>query len=334
MEIWLPRPANGARSPANCAAVTDNPLPWVMSAPVPVGCRTFEGSPCSCTGSSAAAATRTTPRSTAYPIARVIGVAAGRLPSVPKLMLMASAPRSTAWVIDVAMLESDRSDLMMSRRQSSPAPASPAPLSESAQAKDATWVPCPISSVVAGPAPAVASLSIAPTIFGASSGWSASIPVSITATVALAPRVISHSAGRFCRAAHHCRTVPGGTPMAGSSVVKAGSSGALRSTWRRSTSTEATCGSARRASAAACDGTPAPGRTVTRRSCGDTGPATRAPVDATAARAATVDAWAPAAVGLSVTSSRPVTGSAAPAGVATAAATTAAPRTTQTTLRA
>jgi hypothetical protein len=62
IEICEPRPANWDRASAKFAAVTDSPRPAVRSGPVPVGCRTFDGSPCSSTGASAAAATSTTLR--------------------------------------------------------------------------------------------------------------------------------------------------------------------------------------------------------------------------------------------------------------------------------
>ena len=84
-----------AQSP-DVAAVTVSPLPAERSGPVPRGCSRFAGAPCSRPGRSAAAATSTTPR----PVGEVDRVDAAsragrRRPSIPKLMLMASAPRST-----------------------------------------------------------------------------------------------------------------------------------------------------------------------------------------------------------------------------------------------
>ncbi len=92
---------------------------------------------------------------------------------------------------------------MAIRRQSSPAPTIPAPLLPAAQACEETCVPWPFSSPVAGPWPGWSSKSIACAILPPSSGWPASTPLSMTATVAPAPRSRSHAAGRLLRTTHH-----------------------------------------------------------------------------------------------------------------------------------
>src|SRR5690349_8885246 len=76
-EISLPTPAKDACCAPNCAAVTSRPMPLVMFGPVPAGCRTLAGSPCSVTGESAAAATSTTPCAAAYSSARTSDSGAG-----------------------------------------------------------------------------------------------------------------------------------------------------------------------------------------------------------------------------------------------------------------
>ena len=104
--------------------------------------------------------------------------------SVPKLMLIASAPWSVAQTIAAATLESVKSERITSSRQRRPAPARPMPLLPAPQASEATWVPWPTGSLVAGPA---RSKLCAPAIRSASSGWVVSMPVSMIATVAPAP---------------------------------------------------------------------------------------------------------------------------------------------------
>jgi hypothetical protein len=64
-EICDPRPAKDARPPDMSAAVTTNPRPASSLLPVPVGCRSLAGWPCSAIGASAAAAISTTSRRSA-----------------------------------------------------------------------------------------------------------------------------------------------------------------------------------------------------------------------------------------------------------------------------
>src|SRR5439155_17012504 len=82
-------------------------------------------------------------------------------------------------------------------------PAMPTPLFAAAQAIDATCVPCPTSSVVAGPWRVVLSKSSAATTLPANSGWLASTPVPMTPTRAPAPVVKSHACGNPPRRRHH-----------------------------------------------------------------------------------------------------------------------------------
>ncbi len=191
---------------------------------MPVGCRTLAGSPCSSVGASAAAATRTAPRATAASIASTMIELAGREPSVPKLIVIASAPLSTAQAIERATEESDRSLLAMSRPQPKPAPAMPIASSAAAHASDATCVPWPTSSTVAGPLPRVSSKSADARMRGPRSGWLASTPESMTATSADSPREKSHAASKPWRRRYHCAWRP--SLARGSGVEMPGSLGA------------------------------------------------------------------------------------------------------------
>jgi hypothetical protein len=129
-----------------------------------------------------------------------------------------------------------------------------------------------------------------------------SAPVSMTATVAPTPWLMSHAWRKPLRAAHHSMYVPGAVSSAPSRVNMAGSLGWKRSSPRRSGATDATRGSARSRAASARSDSPGRGATVTRRIWGTLKPLGRAPAAAATARAA----GCPAAPGFSVTSSRPV----------------------------
>ncbi len=190
--------------------------------------------------------------------------------------------------------------------QPSPAPARPTPLFPAAHASDATCVPWPIVSSPAGER--AASNEARPATRPTSSGWPISAPVSMTATVAPTPWLMSQACGKPLRAAHHSTVVPGAVSRAVSGVTSAGSLGWKRSAARRSAATDATRGSARSRAASACSDSPGRGLTVTSRICGTLKPLGRAPAaEATACTAAArAAAWPGAAAGLSVTSSRPV----------------------------
>src|SRR4051812_4728094 len=234
-------------------------------------------------------------------------------------MLIASAPWSTAQTIEAATLESVKSDLTISRRQPSPAPTSPTPLLPAAHASEATWVPWPIASTPAG-LRAASNVATAATL-PASSGWATSAPVSMIATVAPAPWVMSHAARKPLRGAHHSMYTPGSVSFAPSSVKSAGSFGWKRSAPRRSGATLCTRGSARRRPASARSDSPGRGTTVTRRICGTLKPLVRAPAAAATARPAPARVPGCFAAGRSVTSSRPVSpGPAARAVAGTASA--------------
>ena len=189
---------------------------------------------------------------------------------------------------------------MTMRRQFSPEPTMPDPLSPAAQASEETWVPCPFSSPVAAPLNGVASLSIASAILPASSGCPPSRPVSMTATVAVSPRSMSHAAGRLLRATHHCSAVFGGVRGAVSGDVSDGSLGTKRSVWRRSTSTCATPSRLRRARATVASARPPTGLTDTTPIWGICAPSRFTPSRVSAEAACT---GAPRS---SVTSKRPV----------------------------
>src|SRR4051794_2922186 len=181
------------------------------------------------------------------------------------------------------------------------------PLPALAQASEATWVPCPLSSEVAGPEPGSSSSLIVSRMRPANSGCVVSTPSSMTATIAPSPCVTSHSAGRFSRAAHHSIFVPAGVLNADSSVLSAGSLGGSRGVKRRSTCTECTRGSLRSRAASWARLSRARGLTVTSPICGALCPAGSALARATTARARTADAVAVVPRGWSSsTSSRPV----------------------------
>ena len=194
---------------------------------------------------------------------------------------------------------------MMSRRQFRPEPTLPIPLFPPAQASDATCVPWPTWSVVAGPSPGVASLSIVSTILPCRSGCPLSTPVSMTATIAPSPRVISQAAGRSVRATHQATVVPAGVPDVVSGVLSAGSLGAKRRLARCSTSTARTPGSRRSVPASTDSPMPPTGRTLTRPICGTCAPSRRTPLVASTAAVAARAAFV-ACGASSVTSSRPV----------------------------
>ena len=245
-----------------------------------------------------------TPLAAAYLTASTIGCGAAT-PVVPKLMLIASAPPSAACTIDRATEPSPRSVLTMSRRQFRPAPTLPTALSPAAQASEATCVPWPCSSVVAGPWPSVASLSMAPTILPCRSGCPPSTPVSMIAAVAPSPRVTSQAAGRPMRPIHQATVVPAGVPGLVSGDVRAGSLGTKRRFARCSTSTARTPGRRRRVRASVEGARPPTGRTLTRPICEACAPSRRRPAVARTAFVARRSALVPADVS-SVTSSRPV----------------------------
>jgi hypothetical protein len=255
------------------------------------------------TGPSAAAATSTTLRETAKSMADWIAATGGRLPSSPKLMLMARAPRFVASTIEPAMLPSVRSLFSTISLQSRPAPAMPIPLLVAAQASEATCVPWPSWSVVGGLG--VCSWSTAAAILPESSGCAPSRPVSMTPTRAPAPSSTSQARWKRCFTAGHSMGVPGGTPDAVSGLVSAVSLGAARRVIRPSSWTERTEPSRRRARAKPANELPAGSRTVTRPISGTCGPARRAPVRAR--KACTAEAWAGASPARwSRTSTRPV----------------------------
>ena len=219
----------------------------------------------------------------------MIGWAGARLPSVPKLMLIASAPRFVASTIELATEASLRSVLTTINRQSEPGAHDAARRSPpAAQAIEETCVPWPISSVVGGPLPAVPSWSEVAAIFPASSGWAASRPVSITPTVAAAPRVTSHAANRPERAAHHCDGHAGGGSGRGLWRGQGGVVG-LQAQLRAALDLHGGHRGARRSErAVAARVRPAPGRTVTRSISG-----TRRPAGSAAAAAAMASADGP-----------------------------------------
>ena len=229
-------------------------------------------------------------------------------PSVPKLMLIASAPWSTAQTIDAATLESLKSDLIDQELAAEPGAGEPdAVVARAAHASDATCVPWPIVVEARGRARGVDEVD-GPRRARRARGGRSSTPVSMTATVA--PGAVA-DVPRLREAA--ARRPPldrraGGRVRRGLRRRSAGSLG-----WKRSARAAlgrhgATRGSARSRRASACSDSPGRGRTVTSRICGTLKPLGRAPAAAATActAAARAAAWPVAAAGLSVTSSRPV----------------------------
>ena len=246
------------------------------------GCSSTAGAPCSAVSSLEAAATSTTPRDTANSIA---SRSAALVAPPPKLMLIASAPRSVATRIPSTMSSSRMPPVIVvpslttARRQAKPAPARPMPLSVPAHARPAVWEPWPSSSIRGAEVPTASALAILP----ASSGLPPSTPVSRAPTIPPAPVVMSHARGKPCRASAHWIGVPGGTPVVNSvsAVLSAGSLGTRRRSRSHSTETLRTAGSRRRRAIAA-----AGPRTVATPSRGTPRPARRTPVRASTAPSA------------------------------------------------